>query len=161
MKTQKNNQKVMNAKFDVTMILLLIASIIWMAAFFVYVLVFDIEMLYSVFGTIIFASTTVLVLGLMSALICRYKEISKIISTKDAEFQELLDRYLMLLSVIQRAKVDAKLSMTLHETRESLEELRLLLGLQDKTTELHLSDSQKQTMSDLIKILSECESLES
>lgn len=92
---------------------------------------------------------------------CKYKEKSEIIAAKNAEFQELLDKYLMLLRVIQRAKVDTELAMTIHETRESLEELRLLLGLQDKTTELRLSASQKKTMSDLIKVLSECENLES
>ena len=159
MKTQENNQKVMNAKTDVTTILLFIASIVWMIAFFVYVLAFNTEMLHGVFGTFIFVATIVLVLGLTSALVCRYKEMSRLIATKDTEFQELLDKYLTLLSVIQHAKVDAKLSMTLHETRESLEELRHLLGLQDNTTELCLSDSQKKTMSYLIKILSECENL--
>lgn len=160
MKTQENNQKVMNTKTHVTIILFSVVSLIWIIAFGVYILAFDTEMLYSVFGTFIFVSTTLLVLGLTIALICRYKEISESIATKDAEFQDLLDKYLTLLRIIQRAKVDAKLSMTLHETRESLEELRLILGLHDKTTELRLSDSQKETMSDLIKILSECENLE-
>lgn len=162
MKTKENNnQEVMNTKTNITAILLSVASIVWMIVFFVYALAFNIEILCSAFGTFIFVSTTVLVLGLTSALMCKYKEKSEIIAAKDAEFLELLDKYLTLLSVIQRAKVDAKLSMTLHETRESLEELRLLLGLQDKTAELRLSDSQKQTMLDLIKILSECENLES
>lgn len=161
MKTQENNQKVMNAKTDITTILLFIASIVWMIAFFVYVLAFNTEMLHGVFGTFIFVATTVLVLGLTSALICRYKETSKIIATKDAEFQNLLDKYLMLLSIIQRAKVDARLSMTLDETKKSLEELRHLLGLQDKATELCISDSQKHIMSDLINILSESDNLES
>ena len=161
MEPQKNNQPVMNAKTTAIVILLFVVSIIWMILFGVYISAFNTEMLHSVFGTFIFISTTLLVLGLTSALMCKYKEKSEIIAAKNAEFQELLDKYLMLLRVIQRAKVDTELAMTIHETRESLEELRLLLGLQDKTTELRLSASQKKTMSDLIKVLSECENLES